>query len=185
MTRVLAAWLIASVLVGLFLALFIHAGEGPTVDASAVTTTTAWPTETIATLPIGFDPAKLAPPATTIPPSPAVRHVARSAPTRTATATGAIPDLIRTRFAQRFGGLAGAQAVRVSSCETGGTFNPAIVNASGHTGLFQLSPRYHTERARRLGFTWAQMREAEPNIAVAMDLYAEQGWQPWTCRYAA
>ncbi len=25
----------------------------------------------------------------------------------------------------------------------------------------------------------------ETQIAVAVDLYAEQGWRPWTCRFAA
>ena len=116
--------------------------------------------------------------------------VARTAPTvRAASASrpapaGSIPDLIRRVFA-RFGPNVAEQAVRVSGCETGHTYNPAVVNSSGHTGLFQLSPRWHTARAQRLGFSWAQMREAEPNALVAADLYAEQGWRPWTCRWAA
>lgn len=106
---------------------------------------------------------------------------ARSAPTRP---TGEIVDIIRSAFA-RFGPDVAEQAVRVSRCETGGTFNPAVVNGSGHTGLFQLSPRWHTARAQRLGFSWAQMREALPNALVAADLYGEQKWGPWTCRRAA
>lgn len=92
--------------------------------------------------------------------------------------------VIRDVFS-RFGPDVAEQAVRVSGCETGGTYNPAVVNSSGHTGLFQLSPRYHTARAARLGFTWEQMREARPNALVAADLFAEQGWGPWTCRRAA
>lgn len=91
---------------------------------------------------------------------------------------------IRQAFA-RFGEQVVQQAVNVSGCETGGTYNPAVVNSSGHTGLFQLSPRYHTARAARLGFTWDRMREALPNALVAADLFGESRWGPWTCRYAA
>lgn len=116
----------------------------------------------------------------------------RSAPTRRTTmrAASVAPSaaealaVIRDVFS-RFGAAVAEQAVRVSSCETGGTFNPTVVNSSGHTGLFQLSPRYHTARAARLGFSWPQMSEARPNALVAADLFAEQQWRPWTCRYAA
>lgn len=101
----------------------------------------------------------------------------------TASAAEAVA-VIRDVFS-RFGTAIAEQAVRVSSCETGGTFDPTVVNSSGHTGLFQLAPRYHTARAARLGFSWPQMREARPNALVAADLFAEQHWGPWTCRYAA
>lgn len=123
--------------------------------------------------------------------STTVRPRARTAPTRRTVHALSVPAsageavaVIRDVFA-RFGAVVVEQAVRVSGCETGGTYNPAVVNSSGHTGLFQLSPRYHTARASRLGFTWAQMREARPNALVAADLYAESGWGPWTCRSAA
>lgn len=126
---------------------------------------------------------------TTVAPTTTTTARARTAPIHSASVSrpapaGDIPAAIRAGFA-RFGPAVAEQAVRVSSCETGGTFDPTVVNASGHTGLFQISRRYHEARVNRLGFTWDQMREAWPNITVAADLYAEQGWRPWTCRYAA
>jgi hypothetical protein len=128
------------------------------------------------------------PPSTTVPArartAPRERTTMRAASVApTASAAEAIA-VIREVFV-RFGLDVAEQAVRIAGCETGGTYNPAVVNSSGHTGLFQLAPRYHTARAQRLGFTWDQMREARPNALVAADLYAEQGWRPWTCRYAA
>lgn len=133
---------------------------------------------------------------TTLPPKPAeprshvtVTTVARSAPTTTTApkltvaASGSVPDLIRQGFAE-FGPAVAEQAVRVAGCETGQTFDPGATNGA-HRGLFQISGTYHRERVARLGFTWDQMYEAGPNITVAADLYAEQGWQPWTCRRAA
>lgn len=110
---------------------------------------------------------------------------ARSAPRQgyRAASVGSVPDLIRRVFA-RFGPDVAEQAVRVAWCES--HHDPAVVNSSGHTGLFQISPRYHQARAQRLGFSWAQMREAEPNALVAADLYGEtHSWRAWTCRTAA
>lgn len=159
-----------------------HRGFDPTAVKTVNTTTTrpASPSTTSSTT-------------TTLPPATTTTARARTAPNVSAASasrptpaavTGDIPNLIRQGFA-RFGQAVAEQAVRVSGCETGRTYDPAVVNSSGHTGLFQLSPRYHTARAQKLGFTWDQMRQAVPNIAVAADLYAEQGWRPWTCRYAA
>lgn len=122
---------------------------------------------------------------------------ARSAPTvRTASATppavvrpsGVLQDLIRQGFA-RFGAEVAEQAVRVAGCEstgdeTGNRLDERATNGQ-HAGLFQISRTYHEDRARRLGFTWDQMWTAEPNIAVAADLFSESGWGPWTCRWAA
>lgn len=132
-------------------------------------------------------------PTTTVPPT--TTAVARSAPTTHAAALRAAPvgelqDLIRTGFA-RFGAAVAEEAVRVAGCEstgdeTGQHLDPAAVNGQ-HAGLFQLSRTYHEDRAIRLGFTWDQMFEAQPNITVAADLFAEKGrWSPtWTCSWAA
>ena len=100
---------------------------------------------------------------------------------RAAAVAGAVPDLIRAGFA-RFGAVVAEQAVRVASCETGRTFNPAARNGA-HAGLFQISGTYHRPRVARLGFTWQQMYEAQPNIAVAADLYGESNsWRAWSCK---
>ena len=39
--------------------------------------------------------------------------------------------------------------------------------------------RVHIDRIHHLGFTWAQMYEVGPNLAVAFDLWLEQGTRPW------
>lgn len=123
-----------------------------------------------------------APPTTSTTAPPKVSHPARTI--RAASVEpGPIPDMIRAGFA-RFGSAVAEQAVRVSGCETGHTYDPHATNGA-HAGLFQLSRTYHEERARKLGYSWDRMFEAGPNIAVAADLYAESGWGPWTCRYAA
>lgn len=110
-------------------------------------------------------------------PAPTVR-VSRPTPTP-AVAVGEIPSLIRQMFG-RFGADVGEQAVKVFGCETGGTYNPRATNGS-HAGLAQISRRWHGARIARLGFTWEQMFEATPNLTVAADIFAEQGWRPWTC----
>lgn len=116
---------------------------------------------------------------------------ARTAPIVTASAsrpTSEVADIIRSAFA-RFGPEVAEEAVRVAGCESTGDasgqrLNPAAMNGA-HYGLFQVSRTYHDARVRRLGFTWEQMTEAGPNAVVAADLYGEQRWGPWECRWAA
>lgn len=112
--------------------------------------------------------------------------VARSAPSErkvVAESTGTpVLAVIRAGFA-RFGPEVAEEAVRVAKCESG--LNPRAANGQ-HAGLMQISRTYHAARVARLGFTWAQMFEAGPNVAVAADIYRESGgWGPWTCRWAA
>lgn len=131
------------------------------------------------------------------PPSTTIVARARTAPTVRTQSVGAaarvhpvgeLQDMIRAGFA-RFGPDVAEQAIRVAGCEstgdeTGQRLNPQAVNGP-HAGLFQLSRTYHEARATRLGFTWAQMFEPGPNIAVAADIFGESRWGPWTCRWAA
>jgi len=49
---------------------------------------------------------------------------------------------------------------------------------AGERGLMQIHP-IHIPRIQRLGYTWAQMYEVGPNLAVAFDLWSEQGTRPW------
>lgn len=138
-------------------------------------------------------PATSIPPTTTVPTPPTTAR-ARTAPTVRTTSigppvvAGELQDEIRAGFA-RFGPEIAEQAVHVAGCEstgdeTGEHLDPAAINGD-HSGLFQLARRYHEDRARRLGFTWDQMLQPGPNIAVAADLFAEHQWGPWTCRWAA
>jgi hypothetical protein len=71
------------------------------------------------------------------------------------------------------------ESVPVMLCESRGV--PEARNRSGATGLLQLMP-VHATRAARLGYSWGQMMEPGPNLAVAEGLWKEQGWRPWECR---
>lgn len=77
-----------------------------------------------------------------------------------------------------FGPKHGWKAIQVARCES--SLNPRARNGD-HYGLFQLRRYWHERRARRLGYSWAQMTEVLPNIRVAHDLFTEQGWTPWSC----
>jgi hypothetical protein len=125
------------------------------------------------------------------PPRPPQRPPATTAPPvtvpskRPLSTRPEIEEIIRYWFAE-FGQTVADQAVAISWCETGGTLDPTVVNASGHTGLFQISRIYHEERVRRLGFTWDQLTDPAVNAIVAADIYREDGdWRQWTCRWAA
>jgi hypothetical protein len=120
-------------------------------------------------------------PVTTMVPSTSMPRAHETAPIKPTPIAGEVADIIRAGFA-RFGPAVAEQAVRVARCES--TLNPTATNGH-HAGLFQVAEPYHRARIARLGFTWAQMLEPAPNTAVAADLYAESGWQPWSCRWAA
>jgi hypothetical protein len=143
--------------------------------------------ETLPTLPIGFDPAKLTT-TTTAAPRPSAARTTRPAPRHVP--VGALQDMIRAGFA-RFGPAIAEQAVHVAGCESMGDPTGEHLDATArngkHAGLFQLSEEYHLERVHRLGYQWEQMFDAAPNIAVAADLFGEKRkWSPtWTCAWAA
>ena len=103
-------------------------------------------------------------------PRPAPRPDARPLP--------AAPSDVRAAVCAAFGPEC-ERALRVAWCES--TWRTDAVSRGGHRGLFQLS-RIHQARAARLGFTWDQMLELGPNVAVALDIFVEQGWRPWSCQ---
>lgn len=89
-------------------------------------------------------------------------------------------DMIRFAFAER-GATAAQQeqAIRVAHCES--TLRAdAISPGGGNWGLFQIN-RIHRPRVEAMGFTWDQMLQGYENAVVAADIWAEQGWRPWTC----
>ena len=89
-------------------------------------------------------------------------------------------DMIRVAFSER--GASPAQqeeAIRVAHCES--TLRPgAISPGGGNWGLFQIN-RVHQGRVAALGFDWQEMLHPWQNAQVAADIWAEQGWRPWTC----
>lgn len=85
-----------------------------------------------------------------------------------------VEELIALAFAEH-GPDVQAQAVEVARCESG--HDPGATNGQ-YLGLFQLG-RYHYWRIDAYGGRWDDPLQ---NAQAAADLYAEQGWRPWTCR---
>lgn len=77
-----------------------------------------------------------------------------------------------------FGLVEAPKACRVLVCESHG--DPQARNRSGATGLFQLM-KVHAGRFEARGWSWGDATDGVRNIAVAHDLWLEQGWTPWQC----
>ncbi|MGY6501515.1 MAG: transglycosylase SLT domain-containing protein [Acidimicrobiales bacterium] len=89
-------------------------------------------------------------------------------------------DMIRAAFAER--GATPAQqdqAIRVAHCESTHRWD-AVSPGGGNWGLFQINT-VHRGRVAAMGMSWDQMLMPYQNAQVAADLWAEQGWGPWTC----
>ena len=67
-------------------------------------------------------------------------------------------------------------AIRTAWCES--RYRPRAEGKAGERGLMMIHP-IHIDRIQRLGFTWAQMYEVGPNLAVAYSLWAERGTRDW------
>lgn len=70
----------------------------------------------------------------------------------------------------------------IAWCESRG--DASKVGAAGEAGVMQIHP-VHRELVRRLGYSWAQMFELGPNMAVAAYIAARDGFGPWACRWAS
>lgn len=69
------------------------------------------------------------------------------------------------------------QAIRVAFCES--SLSPAAVSPDGaNFGLFQIN-RVH---AGKVGGNLASLLDAATNIRVAVALWRDQGWGPWSCK---
>ena len=77
---------------------------------------------------------------------------------------------------QVFGQNAGA-ALSVAYCETGGTFDPGAVGASGERGLFQIHPTHFA------GLDADRLFDPLYNAEVAYGMSAGgTDWSHWSCR---
>lgn len=71
------------------------------------------------------------------------------------------------------------ESVPIARCES--TMREGAINrSSGATGLMQIM-RLHEPKARALGYTWADMTQAEASLRVAHVIWERQGWGPWSC----
>lgn len=148
-------------------------GTSPQTLSEEATTTSFLPTPVVTTT------SAPAPVTTTV---PRARTAPIERPARSVGDSEGVRRIVREVFG-RFGPVVADEAVRVASCETGGTFDPNATNGQ-HLGLFQISRAYHADRVQRMGYLWAQLADPEVNALVAADIYAESGWGPWTCRRA-
>lgn len=69
-------------------------------------------------------------------------------------------------------------ALYVSGCEAGEDRLADDNPISGARGTFQIHP-IHEGLVMEMGYTWEQILEVEPNVAVAYQLYTGSGWTPW------
>ena len=73
-----------------------------------------------------------------------------------------------------------APATTVMLCESRG--RATVVNpSSGTVGLFQIHP-IHRRRVEYLGYRFEQLLDPRVNLAVAFNIWAEQGFGPWECK---
>lgn len=69
------------------------------------------------------------------------------------------------------------KAYRVMLCESSGD---ARAYAAGNYGLMQISYVH----AARVGGDVTRLYNPEVNLQVAYEIWMEQGWNPWGCRFA-
>lgn len=143
-------------------------GDRVILEASIRPSYTPYPTPTPTPIP---QPTPVVAPA---PPPPTRLPVAAAPAPVSIPGNPNIVGLIRQVF-----GPEADRAIRVAWCES--RHNPKARNGS-HYGLMQISRRWHEGRARRMGYSWGQMLEPEPNLRVAHAIWREQGWRPWSCK---
>lgn len=85
-----------------------------------------------------------------------------------------------------------ARLVPVGLCESGvdtdrdgvrDAFDPLATGSAGERGVMQIHPAHARAGGiiARLGYTWDQMYEVGPNLAVALAIYLAGGWGAWSC----
>lgn len=90
-----------------------------------------------------------------------------------------VPAIITQEF-----GVDGDAAVRVARCES--TLNPQAVSPDGRNfGLFQINRVHAADFADVTGHPWGDVLDPYLNTVYAKHLHDEQGWRPWSCRWAA
>lgn len=115
----------------------------------------------------------------TVPPTTAVRRttttIAFTLPEAAEDDLSDVEWLIRQTFPET-----PDTAVRVARCESG--LDPAAVSPGGaNWGLMQVNV-VHKGLAATMGYSWNQMLQAAPNLAVARAIYDRAGgWGPWSC----
>jgi soluble lytic murein transglycosylase-like protein len=71
-----------------------------------------------------------------------------------------------------------ATACAVLVCESQG--DPSATGSLGERGLMQLHP-VHAGRFEAHGWSFADAYDPSRNLAIAHEIWSEQGWNPWSC----
>ncbi len=158
----------------------VESGSDVTV-AQATTSTEPAPSSTAAVVPPA---AAVDPPTTTV--TVTMPATTRAPRTTTTVAPFVLPEkaedsysdvewLIRQTFPET-----PDKAVRVARCES--TLDPGAVSPDGaNWGLMQINV-VHRGLVASMGYSWGQMLQAGPNLAVARAVYDRAGgWGPWSC----
>ena len=70
-----------------------------------------------------------------------------------------------------------SDAVRVAGCES--SWDPQAIGQAGEVGLFQI----HGVHAGRVP-AGGDLKDPVTNARVALDIWMQEGWNPWSCRSA-
>ena len=117
--------------------------------------------------------------------SPALRRRARRIPLVAVFAIALLGGAACTpqqQIASVFGPQAG-EAERIAHCES--TMNTGAVSPTNDHGLFQINAVHERKFVEVTGQPWHMVYDGFWNTVYAKYLYDTQGWQPWSCRYAA
>ena len=68
-------------------------------------------------------------------------------------------------------------ALRIAHCES--KYRPDAVSHAGAVGVFQIRPRLHGWRVKKVH--GKDLRDPRTNIRVAYSLMKDEGWVPWVC----
>lgn len=78
----------------------------------------------------------------------------------------------------------------IAMCESGydsnadgykDTLDAGATGRAGERGVMQIHPTHAARLIPSLGYTWDQMYEVGPNLAVAAVLFQAGGYSPWSC----
>lgn len=75
-------------------------------------------------------------------------------------------------------------AISVADCES--SLDPSAVSpGGGNHGLFQINTVHRDDFEAVTGQPWSMVLDPYWNTVYARHLYDDQGWRPWSCRWAA
>lgn len=72
------------------------------------------------------------------------------------------------------------EAIRILACENR-TLDPKAISKTGDYGLFQINAYWQRFRLIKLGYTIEDLLDPIKNTIVAIDIWNEQAFRPWSC----